>query len=152
MTKIYYTSEQIAAAEARIEEIYEKIAGATREDRMKIYDEQRALKKHVSNMKAMRLPELGEKVTKYLWSDRKAYTIVKVLTNDKVVIAKNKIADKADIYEDYTEYILPEVHEDSEITISRRKNGLWYEVGTPMANGEVSYALGFWYAYYDPCF
>lgn len=152
-TKIYYTSEQIAAVEARIEVLYEMIADAkSREERMKIYDEEGTLKKQLSEMKAMRLPEVGGKVTEYLWSDRNAYTIVKVLTNDKVVIAENKVADNAKVYENYTEYILPEVHEGSEITISRRKNGLWYKVGSPMANGEVCYALGFWYAYYDPCF
>ncbi|MBQ1936307.1 MAG: hypothetical protein II355_00925 [Bacteroidales bacterium] len=152
-TKIYYTSEQITQAEEKIENLLKDFADAkTSEERVMIYLERKALQEQMYKMKAMRLPEVGEKVTEYLWSDRNAYTIVKVLSNDKVVIAENKIADEAKVYEDYTEYVLPEVHEGTEITISRRKNGMWYKVGAPTASGEVRYALGYWYAYYDPCF
>lgn len=149
--KIYYTSEQIAQAEEKVENLFKTYA-KSREERLKIFHEFETLREQVFKMKAMRLPEVGEKVTEYLWSDSNAYTVVKVLTNDKVVIAENKIAEKATVYEDYTGYVLPEVHEGTEITISRRKNGMWYKVGTPAKNGEVYYALGYWYAYYDPCF
>lgn len=96
------------------------------------------------------MPEVGMGATEVLWSDRRAKTIVKVLTPNKVIVRENEVRC-IDYYKgDYE--ILDELSNMPEETFTRRKSGRWVELGQPDKFGSVFLVIGSRNHYIDPCF
>lgn len=96
------------------------------------------------------MPEVGMGATEILFSDRRAKTVVKVLTPNKVVVREN-CTECIDYYKgDYK--ILDELSNMHEEVFTRRKSGRWVEMGQPDKHGSVFLVLGHRAHYIDPSF
>jgi hypothetical protein len=96
------------------------------------------------------MPEVGMPATEVLFSDRRAQTVVKVLTPNRVVVHEN-CTECIDYYKG--EYkVLDELSNMSEHTFTRRKSGRWVELGQPDRRGSVYLVLGHRAHYIDPSF
>lgn len=95
-------------------------------------------------------PEVGMGVTECMWSDRHAYTIVEV-KGDKLVIQRDKVirVDKNGFSESQ-EYTYEPNPNSSKITIAKRKDGRYRQVGS--GNGGSVFSIGFREEYYDYSF
>lgn len=96
-------------------------------------------------------PEVGMGVTHKIGSDAYSYTIVKVITPKKVLIAR-------DIVIPYGPQAFTEQQENDHVkgtsgctVITKRKNGHWYAQGDSMVHWQA-YFLGFRRTYEDPHF
>lgn len=96
------------------------------------------------------MPEVGMGATEILWSDRRAKTVVEVLTPNKIVVREN-CTECIDYYKsDYK--ILDELSNMPSETFTRRKSGRWVEMGQPDKYGSVFLVLGHRAHYIDPSF
>lgn len=96
------------------------------------------------------MPEVGMGATEILWSDRRAKTVVEVLTPNKIVVRENEVMCK-DYYAGNYE-ILEELSCMPSETFTRRKSGRWVEMGQPDKYGSVFLVLGHRAHYIDPSF
>jgi hypothetical protein len=96
------------------------------------------------------MPEVGMPATAIYFSDRRAKTVVEVLTPNKIVVREN-CTECIDYYKsDYK--ILDELSNMPELTFTRRKSGRWVEMGQPDKYGSVFLVLGHRTHYIDPSF
>lgn len=95
--------------------------------------------------------KVGLGATMNLWSDRRAMTIVKVITPRKIVVQENE-TKCIDYYAgDYE--ILDSLSENKhQHTFTLRKNGRWVEQGQANNYGSVTLTVGFRRHYIDPSF
>jgi hypothetical protein len=96
------------------------------------------------------MPEVGMGATEILWSDRRAKTVVEVLTPNKIVVRENEVVCK-DYYAGNYE-ILDELSNMPSEIFTRRKSGRWVEMGQPDKYGSVFLVLGHRAHYIDPSF
>lgn len=96
-------------------------------------------------------PEVGMGVTECMWSDRHAYTIVRVVNAKTIVVRRDKAVrtDKNGISESQT-YSYEEDPTGTERTVTLRKNGRWVTKGESM-NG-TGWMIGSREEYEDPSF
>lgn len=96
------------------------------------------------------MPEVGMGATEILWSDRRAKTVVEVLTPNKIVVRENEVVCKDYYKSDYK--ILDELSNMPSEIFTRRKSGRWVEMGQPDKYGSVFLVLGHRAHYIDPSF
>ena len=96
------------------------------------------------------MPEVGMGATEILWSDRRAKTVVEVLTPNKIVVRENEVECK-DYYAGNYE-VLDTLSNMPAETFTRRKSGRWVEMGQPDKYGSVFLVLGHRAHYIDPSF
>lgn len=95
--------------------------------------------------------EVGTKATEILYSDRRAKTVVKVISPKEIVVAENEtkcidyFASKYEILDTIAEYMGQE-------TYTLRRNGTWVAKGQPKKNGSVFLIVGMHDHYIDPSF
>ena len=92
---------------------------------------------------------VGMGATMNLWSDRRAMTIVQIVTPKKIVVRENQ-TKCIDYYGSRYE-ILDEL-EGGTTVFTLRKNGTWVEEGQPKKFGSVTLTVGFRHHYIDPSF
>lgn len=94
---------------------------------------------------------VGMGATMNLWSDRRAMTIVEVVTPRKVIVQENETkcldyyGGRYEVLDSLAEYM-------SRHTFTLRKNGTWVEEGQPKKFGSVTLTVGFRHHYIDPSF
>ena len=95
--------------------------------------------------------EVGLPATEILWSDRRAKTIIKVISPKEIVVQENE-TECIDYYAgDYK--ILPQLATYmGEETYTLRRNGTWVAKGQPKKNGSVVLIVGMHNHYIDPSF
>lgn len=95
--------------------------------------------------------EVGMGATEVLYTDKRAMTIVKVISPKKIVVHENE-TECIDYW--HSEYkildTLAEYHKDQVFT--QRRNGQWVEEGQPNKRGSVRLIVGFRAHYIDPNF
>ena len=101
---------------------------------------------------ANRAPEVGMGCTINLHSDCHAATIIDVLSPTRVRVQQDtsKLVSGSQMSESQ-EYEFTPNPEGTKTTFSKRKNGLWIEVGSPRTGG-TSLTIGERDEYYDPTF
>jgi hypothetical protein len=108
------------------------------------------MERHLKDLYKRLMPEVGMPATEILFSDRRAKTVVKVLTPNRVVVREN-CTECIDYYKG--EYkILDELSDMPEYIFTRRKSGRWVEFGQPDRRGSVYLVLGYRAHYIDPSF
>lgn len=98
-------------------------------------------------------PELkvGLGATMNLWSDRRAMTIVEVVTPRKIIVQENKTRCIDYYAGDYE--VLDELEKGmSKHVFTLRRGGTWVEQGQPKKYGSVTLSVGFRVHYIDPSF
>lgn len=95
------------------------------------------------------MPEVGMGATEILWSDRKANTITRVISPDKIAVKHNKTRCK-DFFADEYE-ILDELYGDEDI-YTRRRSGRWVMEGQADEDGCVILLIGQQCHSIDPSF
>ncbi len=85
------------------------------------------------------MPEVGMGATVILWSIRRANTITRVITPNKIAVKQNKTRCK-DFYADEDE-ILDELYGDEDI-YTRRRSGRWVMEGQADKDGSVILLIG----------
>lgn len=97
------------------------------------------------------MPEVGMGATEILYSDRRAKTIVEVITPNKIVVKENE-TKCLDYFGDRYE-ILDTINENMGAdTYTRRKSGHWVMAGQPDKMGSVFLHIGKRYHSIDPSF
>lgn len=145
MEKTYITLEEYNSYRDRIfnDLPYDQKEWKTIDERDKMIATLGEMYKHL-------MPEVGMGATEILWSDRRAKTVVKVLTPNKVVVRENEVMCK-DYYAGNYE-VLDELSAMPEEVFTRRKSGRWVEMGQPDKYGSVFLVLGHRAHYIDPSF
>lgn len=94
---------------------------------------------------------VGLGATMNLWSDRRAMTIVEVVTPRKIIVQENK-SRCIDYYAgDYE--VLDELEGGmNKHVFTLRRGGTWVEQGQPKGRGSVTLSVGFRVHYIDPSF
>lgn len=93
--------------------------------------------------------EVGMGATLNLFSDRRAMTIVEVISPKEIVVMENETncldyySSKYEILDSIAEYM-------GKHTFTLRKNGMWIEKGQPKKHGSVTLSVGFRRHYIDP--
>lgn len=97
--------------------------------------------------------EVGDRGSEILWSDYNPVIVIKVLSKNRLIIQELDF-DVEDYYngEGKVKDTINPCNQNDLTIISRRKNGHWYQVGRPMARGEVVYTFKYCRAYRDPSF
>lgn len=94
---------------------------------------------------------VGMGATMNLYSDRRAMTIVEVISPKKIVVAHNETkcidyyAGDYKVLDTIADYM-------GKSTFTLRKNGTWVEQGQPKKYGSVTLTVGFRRHYIDPSF
>ena len=93
-------------------------------------------------------PEEGMGATEYMYSDRHAYTIVKVISDKEIVVKQDnaKRTDKNGMSESQSYDYTPNT-EAAPVILTKRKNGRWIRRGDPMRAG--GFVLDVRDEYYD---
>lgn len=95
--------------------------------------------------------EVGMGATMNLWSDRRAMTIVEIVSPKKIVVAHNKTRCRDYFAGNYD--ILGEIDEGmGKSVFTLRRNGTWVEEGQKKEFGSVTLTVGFRRHYIDPSF
>jgi hypothetical protein len=116
----------------------------------KTFEEREKMENTLNEMYKLLMPEVGMRATEILWSDRRAKTVVEVLTPNKIVVREN-CTECLDYYNsDYK--ILDELSNMPAETFTRRKSGRWVAMGQTDKHGSVVLRLGERYHYIDPSF
>ena len=95
--------------------------------------------------------KVGLGATMNLWSDRRAMTIVEVVSPKKIIVQENETkcldyyAGKYEVLDSIADYM-------GKHTFTLRKNGTWVEEGQPKKFGSVTLTVGFRRHYIDPSF
>lgn len=113
-------------------------------------EERDAMLAKLQEMYKRLMPEVGMGATEILYSDRRAKTIVEVISPDKVVVRENEV--RCENYYAGTYEILDELSLMPAETFTRRKSGRWVELGQPDKFGSVYLRLGHRDHYIDPSF
>lgn len=102
-------------------------------------------------METQTLPVVGMGATAHYISDRYAFTIVQVLSHRKIVVQHDKATriDRNGLSESQ-EYVFEPNPQAEKITLTLRKNGLWYKVGDSLQG--TRYSIGERHQYQDPSF
>ena len=116
----------------------------------KTIEERDAMEANLRDMYKRLMPEVGMGATEILWSDRRAQTVVKVITPNKIVVRENEVKCLDYYAGDYE--ILDDLSNMPELTFTRRKSGRWVEFGQPDKYGSVFLVLGHRAHYIDPSF
>ena len=116
----------------------------------KTLEERENMVDELNEMYKRLMPEVGMGATELLWSDRRAMTVVEVVTPNRVVVRENETICKDWYNSDYE--ILDTLSNMPEHTFTRRKSGRWVEMGQPDKHTSVSLVLGTRYHYIDPSF
>lgn len=116
----------------------------------KTIKERDEMKARLDEMYSRLMPEVGMGATEILWSDRRAKTVVEVLTPNKVVVRENETRC-IDYYNGEYE-VLDELNNMSPDVFTRRKSGRWVMLGQPDKYGSVYLVLGYRNHYIDPNF
>lgn len=97
-------------------------------------------------------PAEGMGATKLMRSDRRAFTVVKVVSPRKVVVRRDtaKLVSGSSCSESQEYTFLPDPN-GAEYTVTLRKNGAWVVEGEDMKGG-TRFALGVRDEYSDPSF
>jgi hypothetical protein len=145
MEKTYITLEEYNSYRDRIfnDLPYDQKEWKTIDERDKMIATLGEMYKHL-------MPEVGMGATEILWSDRRAKTVVEVLTPNKIVVRENEVVCK-DYYAGNYE-ILDELSNMPSEIFTRRKSGRWVEMGQPDKYGSVFLVLGHRAHYIDPSF
>ncbi len=95
--------------------------------------------------------KIGDGVTYHVGSDRYPYTVIDVISPTKLLIQHDstKMNKDGDWYGKQI-WDITQNPNGGIITISKRKNGYWYQVGQSMSN--VFYTVGQRDMYQDPTF
>lgn len=94
---------------------------------------------------------VGTPATENLYSDRRAKTVVEVISPRKIVVAENETecidyyAGEYKVLDEIAEYMSKEV-------FTLRKGGTWVAEGQPKKFGSVTLTLGYRRHYIDPSF
>lgn len=100
------------------------------------------------------VPEVGMGATELMWSDRHAYTVVKVINPKLIEVARDKATiingDEVRAGKNSPTYAYETDPDAYTLRLSLRKNGAWVRVGGSM-NG-TSFLLGHREEYRDPHF
>lgn len=145
MEKTYITLEEYNSYQDRI---FNDLPWNEKE--WKTIDERDKMIATLGEMYKHLMPEVGMGATEILWSDRRAKTVVEVLTPNKIVVRENEVVCK-DYYAGNYE-ILDELSNMPSETFTRRKSGRWVEMGQPDKYGSVFLVLGHRAHYIDPSF
>lgn len=94
------------------------------------------------------VPRVGLPCTIIYWSDRRAATVTRIISPNKIAVKTNKV-NCLDFYGGYYE-ILPEL-EDGEDMFTKRRNGKWIMDGHKSKDG-VRLMLHYQRHYIDPSF
>lgn len=116
----------------------------------KTIKERDEMKARLDEMYSRLMPEVGMGATEILWSDRRAKTVVEVLTPNKVVVRENETRC-IDYYKGEYE-VLDELNNMSPDVFTRRKSGRWCMQGQPDKYGSVYLVIGHRDHYIDPNF
>lgn len=116
----------------------------------KTITERDEMEKQLHELYKRLMPEVGMGATEILWSDRRAKTIVNVLTPNKIVVRENEVVCKDYYAGDYE--VLDELSDMPEEVFTRRKSGRWVEMGQPDKYGSVFLVIGHRDHYIDPSF
>jgi hypothetical protein len=108
------------------------------------------MEKKLSEMYKNLMPEVGMGATEILWSDRRAKTVVDVVTPNKIIVRENEVKCVDYFKGDYE--ILEELSCMPQEIFTRRKSGRWVELGHPDKYGSVFLVLGHRAHYIDPNF
>lgn len=96
------------------------------------------------------MPVVGMGATELMWSDRHAYTIVRVFSPTKIWVQQDKaIVVKGSIHDGSAVYVFEEDPSRPEKLVTFRKDGKWHEGGTIKG---TPFAIGYRDEYYDPTF
>ena len=97
------------------------------------------------------IPVVGMGATRYSGSDRYPFTIIKVVSPTTIVVQEDdaKLVSGSCQTENQ-EYEYTPNTDSREITLTKRKNGRWYEKGESMKG--TPYSIGTRDRHYDPCF
>lgn len=115
------------------------------------YKEREAMEAELKEMYKRLMPVEGMGATEILFSDRRAKTIVKVLTPNKIVVMENETkctdyyGDKYEILDTLADYMPAEVY-------TRRRSGRWVAEGQPDKMGSVFLRIGERHHSIDPSF
>lgn len=143
--KTYVTLEEYNAYRDRI---YNDLPYDQKE--WKTIAERDEMQKQLQELYKRMMPEVGMGATEILWSDRRAKTIVEVVTPNKVIVRENEVKC-LDYYKgDYE--VLEELSCMPQEVFTRRKSGRWVEQGQPDKYGSVFLVLGNRAHYIDPSF
>lgn len=112
--------------------------------------EREEMKKKLGEMYKNLMPEVGMGATEVLFSDRRAKTIVDVVTPNKVIVRENEV--KCIDYFKGNYEILEELSCMPQKIFTRRKSGRWVEFGQPDKYSSVFLVLGHRAHYIDPSF
>ena len=98
---------------------------------------------------APKAPEVGEGVTELMWSDRHAFTIIRVESPRRIVVQQDKAArtDHNGMSESQ-DYSFAPNPEGATAILTLRKNGRWIRNGTP-AKGGTCWLVGTHREYHD---
>lgn len=96
-------------------------------------------------------PTVGMGVTEYGWSDRYPYTIIEVVNARTLRIQEDKaVLPKGDSVFGNQDWIITPNPNGHIITITKRKNGKWKELGR--SQGSNTFGIGRRTKYHDPSF
>jgi hypothetical protein len=97
--------------------------------------------------------KVGDGATYHCGSDRYPFTVIRVISGTRLVLQEDRATrvDKTGPYTESQEYTYDRDENGKLVTVSRRKNGGWYEVGQPVSVG-LRYSIGHREAYQDPHF
>lgn len=104
-------------------------------------------------LEAAKPVNVGDGATQHLWSDSHAYTVIEVRSKFQLVLQKD-IARRVDKngMSDQQEYEYERDPQGHTLKVSLRRNGRWYEVGSPGGQGSTSYGIGYRREYHDYSF
>jgi len=104
------------------------------------------------NNQTVTIPQVGMGATQCVGSDRRAYTVVEIINDRKIVLQRDKVkridSNGFSTEQKYSYEPNPNGHE---VVVTLRKNGRWCEVGEAIDNG-VQYVVGHRKEYDDPHF
>lgn len=155
--RTYVSWAEYKALGELIEKKSEGIFQLMGDEARKAWNEVNELKRKHDKMYNDLMPEVGMGCTLVLWSDRRANTITKVITPNKVAITENKTKCKdwyGDEYEILDELVKPmEVLGEPTEFYTRRKSGRWVKMGCPDNPWNEPYiVLGIRHHSIDPSF
>lgn len=143
--KAYVTLEEYNAYRDRI---YNDLPHDQKE--WKTITERDEMQKQLQELYKRLMPEVGMGATEILWSDKRAKTIVEVVTPNEVIVRENEVKC-LDYYNGEYE-ILEELSCMPQEVFTRRKSGRWVKKGQPDKYSSVFLVIGQRRHYIDPNF
>ncbi len=96
---------------------------------------------------------VGMLVTEYVGSDRYPYEVIEIAKDEAKIVVRQMTATPTEKYDYYSnqDYVYTQDWHGREIELSRRKDGKFRPVGTPMSQPS-RFAFGYANFYHDPHF